>query len=117
MSDRSGSFEERVIAVLEALKPGEVITYGEVAEEAGSPRAARAVGNILAQSEGLPWWRVIHSDGRLVPGQDRVQAWRLRAEGVVVRDRRVGSATRGDERSATRRTLPEGSGPSRKDRP
>ena len=42
---------------------------------------------------------------------------RIAAEGVVVRDRRVGSATRGDERSATRRTLPEGSGPSGKDRP
>jgi methylated-DNA-protein-cysteine methyltransferase related protein len=81
-------FERRVIAVIEALRPGEVVTYGEVAEEAGYPRAARAVGNILATVDGLPWWRVVAANGRLVPGHEREQARRLRAEGVVVdRDR------------------------------
>jgi len=59
-------------------------TYGEVAEEAGFPGAARAVGNVLARNEGLPWWRVVSSTGRLVPGHERVQAQRLRAEGVDV---------------------------------
>ena len=82
-------FEDRVAAVLGALKPGEVVTYGEVAEEAGSPRAARAVGNILARSDGLPWWRVVTSTGRLVPGHEREQARRLRSEGVRVTGQRV----------------------------
>jgi methylated-DNA-protein-cysteine methyltransferase-like protein len=77
-------FEERVAAVLGALRPGEVVTYGEVAEEAGSPRAARAVGNILATTDGLPWWRVVTSNGRLVQGHEREQARRLRSEGVRV---------------------------------
>ena len=71
-------------AVIARLRPGEVATYGEVAEEAGFPGAARAVGNILARSEGLPWWRVVTSTGRLVPGHERVQAERLRSEGAVV---------------------------------
>jgi methylated-DNA-protein-cysteine methyltransferase-like protein len=82
-------FEQRVAAVLRALKPGEVVTYGEVAEEAGFPRAARAVGNVLAGTHGLPWWRVVASDGRLVPGHEREQARRLRNEGVRVVGHRV----------------------------
>lgn len=83
------TFEEAVLAVLRGLAPGEVATYGEVAEEAGHPGAARAVGNLLAGSEGLPWWRVVRADGRLVAGHGVDQARRLRAEGVEVRAGRV----------------------------
>jgi methylated-DNA-protein-cysteine methyltransferase related protein len=92
-----GDFERRVAAVIAGLASGEVVTYGEVAEEAGFPGAARAVGNVLARSEGLPWWRVVASTGRLVPGHERRQARRLRAEGIAVvggRVRRPGSISR-----------------------
>ena len=83
-------FEEAVERVVRGLEPGDVVTYGEVAAEAGYPGAARAVGNILAGSDGeLPWWRVVTSTGRLVPGHEREHARRLRAEGVGVRDGRV----------------------------
>jgi methylated-DNA-protein-cysteine methyltransferase-like protein len=61
-----------------------VATYGEIAEEAGYPGAARAVGGILARSEGVPWWRVVAADGRLVPGHEVEHASRLRSEGVAV---------------------------------
>jgi methylated-DNA-protein-cysteine methyltransferase-like protein len=65
-----------------------VVTYGEVAAEAGHPGAARAVGHLLARSDGtLPWWRVVTSTGRLVPGHEVEHARRLRAEGVDVDDR------------------------------
>jgi methylated-DNA-protein-cysteine methyltransferase related protein len=84
-----GEFEERVLTVLRSLRPGEVVTYGEVATEAGHPGAARAVGNILATSEGLPWWRVVASTGRLVPGHEKEQAGRLRSEGIQVKGGRV----------------------------
>jgi methylated-DNA-protein-cysteine methyltransferase-like protein len=66
-----------------------VVTYGEIAEEVGHPGAARAVGNVIAGSEGLPWWRVVTSTGRLVPGHEEAQARRLRAEGVPIRGKRV----------------------------
>lgn len=70
------------------LGPGEVASYGEIAEEAGFPGAARAVGNVLATAEGLPWWRVVRSDGRLVASHPQEQARLLRREGVeVVGDR------------------------------
>ena len=83
-------FERRVDAVLRSLAPGEVMTYGEVALEAGRPGAARAVGRILSHSGGeYAWWRVVAAGGRLVPGHEREQARRLKAEGVNVDGRRV----------------------------
>ena len=78
-------FEERVVAVIKGLKPGEVATYGEVAEEAGFPGAARAVGTLLRHGgDGLPWWRVVAAGGRLVSGHPAEQARLLRGEGVHV---------------------------------
>ena len=57
-----------VLAVVVTLEPGEVVTYGEVARQAGYPGAARAVGNVLARTdEAVPWWRVVAADGRLAP--------------------------------------------------
>lgn len=82
-------FAESVIKVLTDLAPGEVVSYGDVAEQAGFPGAARAVGNILAEVDGLPWWRVVTANGRLVPGHERRQAQLLRAEGVTVVSGRV----------------------------
>lgn len=82
-------FEDAVVAIVRALRPGEVATYGEVAAEAGFPGAARAVGNVLARSEGLPWWRVVRADGGLLRSHEREQARRLRSEGVTVTGGRV----------------------------
>ncbi len=79
-------FDEAVTAVIRAIPAGEVMTYGEVALEAGFPGAARAVGHLLATSGGeLPWWRVVNAAGRLVPGHEREHARHLRAEGVTLR--------------------------------
>jgi methylated-DNA-protein-cysteine methyltransferase-like protein len=82
-------FEDAVEEVLRAIPRGEVMTYGEVAAEAGYPGAARAVGTLLSRSGGaLPWWRVVAANGRLVPGHEPEHAKRLRAEGVKVLDGR-----------------------------
>lgn len=83
-------FEAEIRRVVSFLAPGEVVSYGDVAHDAGRPRAARAVGAFLSQGEqGLPWWRVVYSDGRLPPANPKVQTERLREEDVVVRNRRV----------------------------
>lgn len=84
-----GAFEQRVSKVIRSLRPGDVATYGEVAAEAGYPGAARAVGGVLARSDGLPWWRVVTANGRLVPGHEAEHARRLRAEGIAVHRGRV----------------------------
>lgn len=75
--------------MLRSLGPGEVVTYGEVALEAGRPGAARSVGALLAASdEAYCWWRVVNASGRLVPGHEAEQARRLRQEGVAVDEAR-----------------------------
>lgn len=89
MSDSSRTFTSAVIAVIEAIPSGHVMAYGEIAEEAGYPGAARAVGNVLRTVPGLPWWRVVTATGRLVPHHEQEQEARLRAEGVAVRRGRV----------------------------
>ncbi|MGI9647709.1 MAG: MGMT family protein [Acidimicrobiia bacterium] len=83
------AFTEAAIRVLQGLEPGEVVSYGEVAEQAGFPGAARAVGNVLKTVDGLPWWRVVAANGRLVPGGEQRQTELLKAEGVEVRNGRV----------------------------
>ena len=98
VGDRSGwtAFETDVVAVLERLSEGDVVTYGEVAAEAGYPGAARAVGSLLSRlSEAdLCWWRVVTATGRLAPDCETEQAKRLRAEGIEVVDGRVRGLSR-----------------------
>lgn len=88
------AFEDAVVETVAAIPPGTVSTYGEVATESGYPGAARAVGNLLRATSGLPWWRVVAANGRLVPGNEAEHAQRLRAEGVRVEDGRVKMGSR-----------------------
>jgi methylated-DNA-protein-cysteine methyltransferase related protein len=88
--------EERIVDVIRALQPGEVVSYGDIADVAGYPRQSRFVGRILATTtEDLPWWRVVNSVGRLVPRNERTQARLLRAEGVTIRNGKVVSSPAG----------------------
>jgi methylated-DNA-protein-cysteine methyltransferase-like protein len=82
-------FEDAVVTVISALEPGDVVTYGEVAAEAGYPGAARAVGTVLRKSEGLPWWRVVGSGGRIRTPDPQRQIRLLTDEGVLVMSGRV----------------------------
>lgn len=91
-SQGSGGFSGLVYRAVRSVPPGSCASYGEIAEEAGRPGAARAVGAILSRSEGLPWWRVVRADGSLPKGVD--QERRLRAEGVTIIKGRVPLAGR-----------------------
>jgi methylated-DNA-protein-cysteine methyltransferase-like protein len=82
-------FEDAVISVISSLEPGDVVTYGEVAAEAGYPGAARAVGTVLRTSEGLPWWRVVGAGGRIRTPDPQRQIKLLTDEGVLVVGNRV----------------------------
>jgi methylated-DNA-protein-cysteine methyltransferase-like protein len=95
-------FEAAVAAVLSSLRRGDLVTYGEVAAEAGYPGRARAVGRFLAEhGGGYPWWRVVTSTGRLVPGHEPEHARRLRAEGTACSELRV-EGVRAPRRAARR---------------
>jgi methylated-DNA-protein-cysteine methyltransferase-like protein len=78
------------VQAIEALKPGEVVSYGDVAARAGYPRRHRAVGQLLGASfDALPWWRVVYNDGRLPPVNPTLQEQRLIEEGVTMKRMRV----------------------------
>lgn len=86
-----------MLAVVAGTRPGELVTYAEVAREAGAPGAARAVGRVLRDhGSGHPWWRVVTVNGRLVPGLEREHADRLASEGVATASGRVVGDARGD---------------------
>ncbi len=75
-------FARRVLEVVAATGPGDLLTYGEVALEAGRPGAARAVGSVLAtRGSDVAWWRVVTAAGRLVPGHEAAHRVHLEREG------------------------------------
>ena len=92
-----------ILAAVRAIPRGEVAGYGEVARRAGLPGRARLVAKVLSQGgvPGLPWHRVLRSDGRVAfpPGSEGFdeQVQRLRAEGVHIDGGRV----RGQRAAAT----------------
>jgi len=83
-----------VEALVADIPPGRVMTYGDVAAMCGHPGAARRVGAIAREgTPGLPWHRVVRSDGRLAERTDPTdpdwQSRALAAEGVTLRDGRI----------------------------
>lgn len=82
------SFRQRVLTAVRRIPPGRVATYGDVASLAGSPRAWRAVGNIMRECRdpGTPCHRVIGAGGALGGYGGNLQLKRelLRAEGIEV---------------------------------
>tara|TARA_B100000745_G_scaffold76832_2_gene46513 strand:- start:2384 stop:2635 length:252 start_codon:yes stop_codon:yes gene_type:complete len=61
------TFSDRVYEVVINIPRGETLSYAEVARKAGSPRAFRAVANLMAKNYNLaiPCHRVIRSNGEL----------------------------------------------------
>lgn len=83
-------FETAIRRVLRSTRAGEVLTYGEVAAEAGFPGAARAVGNYLRRTDDdVPWHRVVGAGDRIVSRCRDEQIQKLRSEGLTVEGLRV----------------------------
>lgn len=61
------TFKDRVLAIVEKIPKGATMTYMQVAKLSGSPKAYRAVGNILNKNYNskIPCHRVIRSDGKI----------------------------------------------------
>jgi O-6-methylguanine DNA methyltransferase len=81
-------FRRRVIAAVRRIPPGRVATYGDIAARAGSPRAWRAVGNIMRECRdpGTPCHRVIGAGGALggYGGGLPMKEGLLRLEGIEI---------------------------------
>ena len=93
---------QQIWLVVSKIPQGCVATYGQVAELAGLPRQARAVGSILSQlprGSDLPWHRVINSRGELSFPLDsnkyQEQKSRLEQEGIEFTGDKISLATYG----------------------
>lgn len=81
------AFQRDVYGVVVSIPRGRTLSYGEVAEKAGHPRAARAVGTAMRRNPFpllIPCHRVIRSDGRLgdYSGPPGMKARLLELEGA-----------------------------------
>ncbi|UXA08282.1 MGMT family protein [Mycobacterium sp. SMC-2] len=80
---------ERVRALVAAIPPGRVATYGDIADVAGLS-SPRIVGWIMrTDSSDLPWHRVITASGRPARHLRARQLELLRAEGVLATDGKI----------------------------
>ncbi len=83
-------FQKEVLVVTAGIERGKVMTYGEVAEKMGNPRAYRAVGTALGKNPlapRIPCHRVIRSNGKIGnysgKGGSRTKLMLLTEEGAL----------------------------------
>lgn len=91
-NDISPNFFEEVWNIVAQIPKGRVTTYGQIAMRLGDLRLARTVGYAMrACPEGLPWHRVVNSQGRIsLAGEGaEMQMVLLEAEGIVFEEGRI----------------------------
>lgn len=88
---RHATIDQRIWLTVSAIPAGCIATYGDVAERAGMPGAARRVGAALRRlppDSTVPWHRVVNANGRssLPPGGQGAdhQRARLAEDGVLL---------------------------------
>lgn len=82
------NYRERVYTIVRTIPVGKVMTYGQLAIILGEGYTARTVGYVMhGAGEGVPWQRVINSQGKCSTGRLtmplNLQQELLEAEGVV----------------------------------
>lgn len=83
----SSMFHNKVLKIVSRIPKGKTLSYKKVAELSGSPKASRAVGNILNKNynPNIPCHRVIRSDGK-IGGYNRGKEKKidiLKKEGII----------------------------------
>lgn len=65
------TYKKRVYEIVSRIPPGRVMTYGQIASILGEGYTPRTVGYVMhaADSEGIPWQRVINSQGKCSTGR------------------------------------------------
>jgi len=93
---KNEELHQKIRRTIARVPAGSVATYGQIAAEAGVPRRARLVGQVLRQlpaGSDIPWHRIINAQGTisLSEGSDgwKLQRGRLEEEGVTFRNGHV----------------------------
>jgi len=84
-------FDPKIWEIVKNIPPGQVMSYGMIAERAKYPRmVSPAMGRC---PENLPWFRVVRSNNTLAfevgTKEYKRQASLLRKEGVTIKGRKV----------------------------
>ncbi len=93
MNVNDKTYRERVYAVVRSIPAGKVMTYGQLAIILGEGYTARTIGYVMhgADTEDVPWQRVINSQGKCSTGRLTIpvnlQQELLEAEGVVFNEK------------------------------
>jgi len=83
------TYRERVYEIVRRIPAGQIMTYGQIAIILGEGYTARTVGYVMhgADTEDVPWQRVINSEGKCSTGRLTIpinlQQELLEAEGVI----------------------------------
>ena len=83
------NFQKKVLFVVSGIKKGSTLSYKQVAEKAGNPKAYRAVGSIMRKNKdkNIPCHRVIKSNntaGEFNNGGTFNKIKKLQSEGVSI---------------------------------
>jgi alkylated DNA nucleotide flippase Atl1 len=81
----SEDYAGMVLDVVESIPPGQVMTYGDIAEllGAGGPRQ---VGQVMSRwGAGVPWWRVLRASGLPAIGHEERALRHYQDEGTPLR--------------------------------
>jgi len=87
------TYRERVYEIVRRIPAGQIMTYGQIAIILGEGYTARTVGYVMhgADTEDVPWQRVINSQGKCSTGRLTIpinlQQELLEAEGVIFSDK------------------------------
>jgi alkylated DNA nucleotide flippase Atl1 len=82
-------YAEMVLDLVDRIPAGRVMSYGAIAEYLGRG-GPRQVGAVMSHyGGGVPWHRVVASNGRLVPGHEVEALRRHRAEGTALRGEKI----------------------------
>lgn len=88
-------FTQQVVEIIKGIPKGYVMTYGQIAAQAGSPRGARQVVRILhslSAKYDLPWYRVVNAKGEIALQDEEsryMQKLYLENEGVDIDNKGV----------------------------
>ncbi len=88
VSQPGGSFSQSAWKSMRKVRPGKVISYAQLAENSGSPKAIRAAGSACAKNAIIlvvPCHRIVKTGGALgnyAYGIDKKE-WLLRHEGLL----------------------------------
>ncbi|CAN5288278.1 MGMT family protein [soil metagenome] len=87
------TYRQRVYEIVNQIPVGRVMTYGQIAEILGTGYTPRTVGFVMhaADTENVPWQRVINSQGSCSTGKMtmpiNLQQKMLEDEGIVFNEK------------------------------